>query len=387
MVELVKGQLDWHEIINDNFSEVMEIIEEGGLGLGGGSLDIPITLSSNSWVGDEAPYSQIVNVFQMREGMTPLYMLDMTTITSENVDALQYAYGLLTGYMSGYTHVTFQVADLPTVDIPLILKGIPAQRFETADNTVIFPVEPVAFALNADADNRYQATFTVEGMTEGDGGIWDIVRSGPVMSLAESKIAASITDVERLDGAVKITCLEVPAQRYLMKISGVDINAESGSIILSGMQEWFDRVEEAEDNIDGIVNPMVISFTPQANNDIFRQAVRNDSVLVFPIVHITQSTGTNVTITISGISRYVWGKIDDANPFNLTPQVIFSVPVWLYSHSGAGYAIQTIIEVSIFYDGVNTYLFTNQNYTFEAPITDLYMVPMVEGLFNMQSKQ
>lgn len=150
-------------------------------------------------------------------------------------------------YQAGYAQMTFYAADLPEVDIHLTLKGVPAQKLGVVDNTVVFLVEPSAFALNEDVD-RYEATIAVEGMTAGYGGQWDIVRSGPVLSLEESRIAASITDVIRSDGAVKIVCLEPPAQRYMMSIAGAYPDAEPGTVILSGMQEWFDKVDELERN-------------------------------------------------------------------------------------------------------------------------------------------
>lgn len=203
-----------------------------------GSVDIPITLTATGWTG-EAPYRQTVTVPQMRNGMTPLFFL-----ASDGDDA-QYAFSLLTGYEAGYAEITFYSADIPAVDMDLILKGIPAQELEYVDNTVVFLVEPSIFTLN-DTTQRYEATIPVEGMTEGTGGVWDIVRSGPVLTDAESRIALSVTDVDRMDGAVKIVCLEAPAQRYMMSISGAYPDAEPGTVILAGMQEWFDRIEDVE---------------------------------------------------------------------------------------------------------------------------------------------
>lgn len=216
------------------------VLTGGAGGADGGSVDIPITLTASGWTGITAPYSQTVTVPQMREGMTPLYFLDGT-----GDDDVQYAFSLITDLQSGYAQITFYAADKPTVNVPIILKGIPAQEMEYVDNTVAFLVEPSAFAKN-NTTNRYEATIEVPGMTEGTGGVWDIVRSGPVLTEEESAIAAAITDVDRLDGAVKISCLEVPAQRYMMSISGAYPDAEPGTVILSGMTEWFDRVEALE---------------------------------------------------------------------------------------------------------------------------------------------
>lgn len=218
------------------------VITGGTGGEGGGSVDIPITLTSSGWTGTTAPYSQTITVPQMRAKMKPFFFLDTQG------DPAEYAFSLLTGYNTGYAEITFYAADKPAVDLDLILKGIPAQELEYVDNTVVFLVEPSAFTQNA-TTQRYEATIDVPGMTEGTGGVWDIVRSGTDLTVAESKIALSITDVDRQDGAVKITCLEVPAQRYMMSISGAYPDAEPGTVILAGMQEWFDRVEALEDTI------------------------------------------------------------------------------------------------------------------------------------------
>ncbi len=226
-------------------TETQKYILTGGAGgADGSSVDIPITLTSTGWTG-EAPYRQTVTVPQMREGMTPLFFL-----ASDGDDA-QYAFSLLTGYEAGYAEITFYSADIPAVDMDLILKGIPAQELEYVDNTVVFLVEPSIFTLN-DTTQRYEATIPVEGMTEGTGGVWDIVRSGPVLTDAESRIALSVTDVDRMDGAVKIVCLEVPAQRYMMSIAGAYPDAEPGTVILSGMQEWFDRVDQMDAHISSV---------------------------------------------------------------------------------------------------------------------------------------
>lgn len=219
------------------------ILTGGAGGADGSSIDIPITLQADAWTGDTAPYSQTITVPQMRESMTPLFYLSSTGPDAE------YAYSLITGYTTAYAEITFYAADLPTVDLSLTLKGIPAQEMEYVDNTIVVIVEPSSFALSTDPDydGRYVATIPVEGIQAGVGGGWDIVRSGPVLSEAESKIALSITDVKCLGGSVEIVALEVPAQRFLMSLQGTYAGAGDGDIILSGMQEWFDRVEALEE--------------------------------------------------------------------------------------------------------------------------------------------
>ena len=350
----------------------------GAGGADGGSVDIPVNIPGAGWTGDTAPYSQTLTVPQMREDMTPLYMLDYTKVNSGNVDYLQYAYSLITNYTAGYAEITFYAADLPDRDVPIILKGIPGQKFETADNTILFLVEPEQFALNPEADNRYQATIPVEGMTEGDGGIWDIVRSGAVLSQEESKIAASITDVERLDGAVRITCLEVPAQRYMMKISGVDAGAESGSTIIAGMQEWFDRVEVVEEQIHGIVKPREIVGAFQAGISGYIHA--NDTLLYF--IGWSLPTGFTPaslpTASVGGENHpYLW-KADNINAFKLNSGKYRSVGVNLFTSNENLYSLYLYLA----YDGTNSYIITTSSTP--PPAEGVYTSASVTHIMDLQ---
>lgn len=233
------------------------ILTGGAGGEDGSSIDIPITLPVAGWTGEAAPYTQTLTVPQMREGMTPLYFFSGTG------DDAQYAYNLILGYEAGYAQMTWRAADLPQVDIPITLKGIPAQQLEYADNTVVVVVPADGFILNEDL-GRYEQTIAVEGMTPGMGGLFDIVRSGPVLTLEESKIVASITDIIRLEGAIKIVCLEPPAQQYMLALYGTFTQATEGTTLLAGMQGWFDRVEGLENNIGNLelkYNDIFISET------------------------------------------------------------------------------------------------------------------------------
>ena len=223
-------------------SETSTYILTGGSGAGGSSsTDISITLPATGWTGEAAPYTQTLTVPQMREGMTPLYFFSGTG------DDAQYAYNLILGYEAGYGQMTWRAADLPQVDIPITLKGIPAQQLEYADNTLVVVVPADGFILNEDF-GRYDQSIMVEGMAAGANGGWDIVRSGEVLTEAESKIALSITDVIPLDGAIKIVCLWEPGQQYMLKLTGTYTQATEGTTLLAGMQGWFGRVEQLEDN-------------------------------------------------------------------------------------------------------------------------------------------
>lgn len=218
------------------------VLTGGAGGADGGSVDIPVTLIASKWTGSTSPYSQEVILPQMREDMTPLHFLDGES------DDMQYAYSLITDYEVSYGKITFYASDRPSVDIDLVLKGIPAQEVEYVDNTIIVPVQPSGFSLNS-TTNRYEQTILVSGMTVGTGGTWDIIRSGTVLTLAESKISANITDVERLDGAVKIICTELPTQPYMLSLSSTYAEATEGDTLLADMQGWFDKVNGIQSDI------------------------------------------------------------------------------------------------------------------------------------------
>lgn len=231
---------------------VIDYVEENGGGGGGGSIaiaeDIPVTLLSTGWTGDSAPYSQQVTVLDMREGMTPLIFLQ-----GQATDEQIYAYNLITDYQVGNGTITFYVAETPEVDIPIVLKGVPAQEIGYMDNTILVPVTASGFSLS-ESTGRYEQTITVSGMTAGLGGSWDIARSGEVLSEEESKIAASITDVIRQTNAIKIVCLEMPEQDYTIVLSGTFKDVAEGDIVLSGVGTLIDRVDTLEENMTDILN-------------------------------------------------------------------------------------------------------------------------------------
>ncbi|MCI8597925.1 MAG: hypothetical protein HFJ10_05725 [Lachnospiraceae bacterium] len=218
------------------------ILTGGAGGADGSSVDIPLTLPSTGWTGETSPYSQTVTVPQMRAGMTPLYFFSGTN------DDAGYAFSLITGYETAYAQITFYAADLPEADIDLTLKGVPAQQLEFADNTVVVVVPLEGWTLNEDTQ-RYEQSIPVEGMTPGMGGLFDIVRSGPVLTVEESRIVANITDIIRLEGAIKIVCLEPPTAQYMLALYGTYTQATEGTTLLAGMEDWFDKVEATANNM------------------------------------------------------------------------------------------------------------------------------------------
>lgn len=243
---------------------VIDYVEENGGGVGGTSVavaaDIPVTLLSTGWIGNSAPYSQQVTVLNILEGMTPLIFLQ-----GQATDEQIYAYNLITDYQAGNGTITFYAAEVPEVNIPVVLKGVPAQIKEDGseffDNTILVPVATDDFTLS-ETTQRYEQTITVEGMTVGLGGTWDIVRSGDVLSETESKIAASITDVKRQNGSIKVVCLEKPSQDFVLVLSGTYKDVLEGDTVLADMPSWFNKVSNLmADNL--ITEQKVVTELPE----------------------------------------------------------------------------------------------------------------------------
>lgn len=218
------------------------VLTGGAGGADGGSIDIPLTLISEEWIGTEAPYSQIVTLPQMRENMTPIHFLDGDT------DDMRYAYSLIIDCEAGYGKITFYASAKPSTDITLKLKGIPAQEVDYIDNTIIVSVQPSGFSLN-NTTGRYEQTIPVEGMKPGTGGTWDIVRSGSVLTISESKIVASITDVRRMEDSIKISCTEIPSQLFTLSLEGTYKTKSDGDVLLTNMAPWFEKVQELSNDI------------------------------------------------------------------------------------------------------------------------------------------
>lgn len=329
-------------------NEESKYIPAGGTGGEGGfSIDIPLTLLSTGWTGTTATYSQTVTVPQMREDMTPLLYF------SGSGDAAQYAYSLITGYEAGYAQMTFSAADKPQVDIPITLKGIPAQQLEYADNTVVVVVSTDGFVLNEDL-GRYEKTIPVAGMVAGaEGGGWDIIRSGPVLTEAESKIALSITDVIPQDGAIKIVCLWPPGQQYMLKLVGTYTQVTEGSMLLAGMQEWFDKVDQLEDNLSN-----QFTFHPILQTKTFTSST---SLVKIDEVEIPANSYFVITPTLSfSNSRPTIVRVSDGNT-NLVQETQSATEGGAYlCTTASGYAeTSKILSISAAYasaasNGINT---------------------------------
>ena len=256
--------------------ELQDYVLTGGAGGEGSSADIPITLLASDW-SDEFPYSQTLTVPQVREGLTPIHFL-----ATNADDNMIYAYSLITDYAVGLGEITFYASAKPAVDIDIILKGVPAQELDTPDNTVIVPVEADGWNLDR-VTERYVKQITVDGMKAGTGGHWDIVRKGGVITREESEIALSITDIERLDGAIKIYCLKEPKSAFTVVLFGTYKEAIEGDVLVSGLSGLVEKVNTLDES----------AFTDDTANNIttFESVDTNDNE------QITEWTNTPVLVS------------------------------------------------------------------------------------------
>ena len=222
--------------------EIEDYVLTGGAGGEGSSADIPVTLLANAW-SSEGECSQTIVVPQMREGLTPIHFL-----ASGATDDMIYAYSLITDYTVALGEMTFYASEKPAVDINIVLKGVPAQELDIPDNTVIVPVEAGGWSLEA-GTGRYVKQVTVEGMKSGVGGHWDIVRSGSVITREESEIALSITDIERLDGAIKIYCVKELNNAFTLVLFGTYKEATEGDTLVSNLGPLFERVNNHDEEL------------------------------------------------------------------------------------------------------------------------------------------
>lgn len=229
----------------------------GDFGGGSGiaySIDINVTLPSKNWQkdsGSSSQYVQSATVVQLREGMTPIVLLD-----NQATDEQIYAYNLITDYSVGNGTIKFYADAAISTDISIVIKGIPTQEVEYVDNTLLVSVSASGFQLNEETQ-RYEQTLTVDGMTAGLCGMWDILRSGAVLTIEESKIASIITDVIRLENAIKIVCTEVPAQNFTLVLYGTFKDAVDGDILLSDVNGILGRVSTLEDEVNTIKNDIM----------------------------------------------------------------------------------------------------------------------------------
>ncbi|MCI9135323.1 MAG: hypothetical protein HFI31_14240 [Lachnospiraceae bacterium] len=140
-----------------------------------------------------------------------------------------------------------------------------------------------------------------------------------------------------------------------------------------------------EGRIGGITNPKTVVFNPTQQTTIINPIQINDACIVFNNCRITQAL--SVTIKISGVTYYVLGKIDNANPFRLRTLSGVKTSVFVYLHGSAGYSLNTITELSIRYDGTNTYLCVLSPFAIPESYIDSFFIPITHVLYNSCSNE
>lgn len=226
----------------------------GGAGGEGSSVDIPVTLPHDGWTVDGISYSQTITVPQMREGLTPVHFIDPNATDEE-----LYAYSLLINYRANLGSITFYATEMPLIDIHLVLKGVPTQELDYANNNVLVMVTHDGFEQEGgdpDESTPWTKIVPVDGMKEGIGGYWDIVRSSGIITREESAIALNIISVDRMTDAIKISCLKPPTSDFQLLLFETYKDATEGDTLISGLTGLSNRVSMNEQGISGLTGRM-----------------------------------------------------------------------------------------------------------------------------------
>jgi hypothetical protein len=81
-----------------------------------------ITLSSGSWSGSSAPYTQTITTTGMTANDNPFADINLSSVTYANVADVKTAWALLYRGTTGSNQVTFYADDVPSTNIPVIIR-------------------------------------------------------------------------------------------------------------------------------------------------------------------------------------------------------------------------------------------------------------------------
>lgn len=83
------------------------------------------TLVTGSWLGSSAPYTNTVSVSGITSTDTPIIALNLASNTAAaTVKATQKCWSFVTKITSGNGSITAYAYQKPTVDIPIVIKGV-----------------------------------------------------------------------------------------------------------------------------------------------------------------------------------------------------------------------------------------------------------------------
>lgn len=116
----------------------------------------------------------------------------------------------------------------------------------------------------------------------------------------------------------------------------------------------------------------------------------NDSIIIMRSFYI-DTPSTPPSITVSGTVFYIYGKADNQNPFNLNANEIQAFDTIFITHrpSAPTITIYTVNSIRIFYDGVNTYVLSNDDWSKTIGVDNIDVVtvcPLTPILRNGQPR-
>lgn len=188
----------------------------------------------------------------------------------------------------------------------------------------------------------------------------------------------------------------ITGQQQKDLITGLTTQVEKAQGDITALQE---SVTQANANAVGslnqiqeIVNPDVVVFTPMTNVSVLANGYRNDSLIQIPnSFKMLVNTGLQTTITVGGATYYVAGKIDNANPYRLPAGTNFGFGTmsWFRRKSDSQVEFPQLMTACIHYDGVNSYFLISSDLSFNPDNYDQTIVKVYDDikLFNSQPKE
>ncbi|MCI9135324.1 MAG: hypothetical protein HFI31_14245 [Lachnospiraceae bacterium] len=110
-----------------------------------------------------------------------------------------------------------------------------------------------------------------------------------------------------------------------------------------------------------IASPAQIPFVAVGNAKSI-SVIKNDSIIEIHNIGFNEnfSTATQPSVQIGGVNYAIWAKVDNSNPFSLFPDNAIGISHMILLDVTGN--LLTFINMAIGYDGVNTYLMSD-NFT------------------------
>lgn len=133
--------------------------------------------------------------------------------------------------------------------------------------------------------------------------------------------------------------------------------------------------------IQGMVNPRAITFTPIDQGVQIGVTIANDSIITFPnLIYTTTPFSTSIKIHVN--DWYIIGKVENENVLKLPPMVVFAKYAPFFTTPSGTY--KGAFNIAYYYDSTNTYLLINDNIILGTDIAGTFL-PTTPILYNSQS--